>query len=267
MTTTVSSEQASPAMASELENSPPARRRAFPPFPFKWVVWSLGGIAIVGWIGMTLFFIQQFNLQRIRITSLEAAFRSGQIRQLSGTVTELEDRVNALPNQFVSRQDFATDIADVKLSLKNHTTSLDQAHQSLDELNQTLLNKTRSLQQGLDQQALRLDALAEWKTQWDKHAEPQKDTTVLPGKRRAVKKPFRSVRARAVPLTAPFILTGIEHRGGQIYAVVAPRGADSLSQMQLLAPGDFAWGWTLHSTQGNEALFSVNGTQQRLTAQ
>jgi hypothetical protein len=47
----------------------------------------------------------------------------------------------------------------VKLSLKNHTTSLDQAHQSLDELNQTLLNKTRSLQQGLDQQALRLDAL------------------------------------------------------------------------------------------------------------
>ncbi len=267
MTTTVSSAQASPATASAPENSPPARRRTFPPFPLKWVAWSLGGIAIVVWLGMTLFFIQQLYLQRIRITSLEAAFRSGQIRQISGTVAELGKRVNALSGQFVSRQDVAADIAEVKLSLKNHTTGLDQARQSLDALNLTLLNKTTSLQQGLDRQGLRLDALAEWKTQWDKHATPQKDATALPVKNRAVKKPFRSARARAVPLPAPFILTGIERRGGQVFAVVAPRGADSLSQMQLLAPGDSAWGWTLQSAQGNEALFSVNGRQQRLTAQ
>ncbi|WJV54846.1 hypothetical protein PCO85_05290 [Prodigiosinella aquatilis] len=70
-----------------------------------------------------------------------------------------------------------------------------------------------------------------------------------------------------MPLVAPFILTGIEQRGGQTFAVVAPRGATTLSQMRLLSPGDSAWGWKLRRLEGNEALFSVNGIPQRISAQ
>ncbi|CCP05911.1 hypothetical protein BN440_0860 [Erwinia amylovora MR1] len=64
------------------------------------------------------------------------------------------------------------------------------------------------------------------------------------------------------------MLTGIERRGGQTFAVVIPRGMTQISAMRLLSPGDGMQGWTLRAIEGGgTALFEVNGREQRLQVQ
>ena len=62
---------------------------------------------------------------------------------------------------------------------------------------------------------------------------------------------------------APFSLIGSEFRAGQQFAVIAPSGYRSLSQLQLVAPGDSVQGWQLLQLDGNRATFRKDG--QRLT--
>jgi hypothetical protein len=67
---------------------------------------------------------------------------------------------------------------------------------------------------------------------------------------------------------APFVLTGIERRGGQTFAVVIPRCVSQISAMRLLSPGDSMLGWTLRSTEGSgAAVFLVNGREPRIQAE
>jgi hypothetical protein len=44
-----------------------------------------------------------------------------------------------------------------------------------------------------------------------------------------------------------------------------PVDATAVSQMQLLSPGDSAAGWLLRSVNGNEAVFTFNGAERRLS--
>ncbi|HAU6510528.1 TPA: hypothetical protein JEK83_000530, partial [Salmonella enterica] len=62
---------------------------------------------------------------------------------------------------------------------------------------------------------------------------------------------------------APFVLTGVERRGAESWAAVAPRGYHSLSQIALIGEGETVSGWTLVRAGYSEATFRVNG---RLTA-
>lgn len=62
---------------------------------------------------------------------------------------------------------------------------------------------------------------------------------------------------------APFSLISSEFRAGRQFAVIAPSGYRSLSQLQLVAPGDSMQGWQLLQLDGSHATFRKGG--QRLT--
>ncbi|MDM3339788.1 hypothetical protein OGV62_20635 [Citrobacter sp. Cb043] len=62
---------------------------------------------------------------------------------------------------------------------------------------------------------------------------------------------------------APFSLIGREFRAGRQFAVIAPSGYRSLSQLQLVVPGDSVQGWQLLQLDGSHATFRKSG--QRLT--
>ncbi|HDG1697346.1 TPA: hypothetical protein PFE29_004232 [Kluyvera ascorbata] len=62
---------------------------------------------------------------------------------------------------------------------------------------------------------------------------------------------------------APFSLISSEFRAGRQFAVIAPSGYRSLSQLQLVALGDSVQGWQLLQLDGDRAIFSKSG--QRLT--
>lgn len=78
----------------------------------------------------------------------------------------------------------------------------------------------------------------------------------------------RATAKRPVPsplwaAKAPFSLISSEFRAGWQFAVIAPSGYRSLSQLQLVAPGDSVQGWQLLQLDGSHATFRKGG--QRLT--
>ncbi|EAA4080752.1 hypothetical protein DO628_02010 [Salmonella enterica subsp. salamae] len=78
----------------------------------------------------------------------------------------------------------------------------------------------------------------------------------------------RATAKRPVPsplwaAKAPFSLINSEFRAGRQFAVIAPSGYRSLSQLQLVAPGDSVQGWQLLQLDGSHATFRKDG--QRLT--
>lgn len=67
------------------------------------------------------------------------------------------------------------------------------------------------------------------------------------------------------PATAPFVLTGIERRGGIAFAAIAPQSATQLTEIALMEPGETRQGWTLQSITGQQAQFRVAGQTRMLT--
>jgi len=70
-----------------------------------------------------------------------------------------------------------------------------------------------------------------------------------------------------VARNAPFVLTGVETRGNDSWAAIAPRGYSSLSQVTLVGTGETVAGWTLVSAGYGEATFRVNGRLTVLRAE
>ncbi|QCT87969.1 hypothetical protein [Escherichia sp. E4742] len=67
------------------------------------------------------------------------------------------------------------------------------------------------------------------------------------------------------PATAPFVLTGIERRGGVAFAAIAPQSVTQLMDISLMEPGETRQGWTLTAITGQQAQFRVAGKTRILT--
>ncbi|EIQ3689641.1 hypothetical protein LU342_000363 [Salmonella enterica] len=65
---------------------------------------------------------------------------------------------------------------------------------------------------------------------------------------------------------APFSLISSEFRAGRQFAVIAPSGYHSLSQLQLVAPGDSVQGWQLLQLDSSHATFRKGGHRLTLNA-
>ncbi|EIM34144.1 hypothetical protein PGS1_21904 [Enterobacter cloacae subsp. cloacae GS1] len=65
---------------------------------------------------------------------------------------------------------------------------------------------------------------------------------------------------------APFSLINSEFRAGRQFAVIAPSGYRSLSQLQLVAPGYSVEGWQLLQLDDNRATFRKGGRRLTLNA-
>ena len=131
-----------------------------------------------------------------------------------------------------------------------------------------LQSRVGSLEHDVQQSRAELDEINRKAELTQKTPAPEKPRTstgaVPPRVGAAVKKTDRSARRTVTP-AAPFVLTGIERRGGQTFAVVIPRGVSQISAMRLLSPGDAMLGWTLRSTEGSgAAVFLVNGREHRI---
>lgn len=211
-------------------------------------------------------FVQQ---QSVRLESLDAAFRHGQLQQMPAELKELQTRVDALRSEFVPVQAFDSlrqsqgDLAStlnekLDLYIKNATEQ-----SAIPERLALLEQRIGGLQGMVDAHDKRLSSLSsEWESKWEKLA-AQKAATAQGS--RSVKKSQRVIK----PVSAPFTLTSIEHRGGQQYAVIIPHVSvgNRWSDIRMLTPGESINGWTLASIDGNQARFLVNGKPQTLTLQ
>ncbi|HFK1644812.1 TPA: hypothetical protein ACG05K_005325, partial [Escherichia coli] len=134
------------------------------------------------------------------------------------------------------------------------------------------LRTLQDAQQGLE---TRLSALTEQLTALKSQPAPAPAAPVAaPVKKNApaAKKPRPADTRRAAPSlrvarNAPFVLTGVEKRGAESWAAIAPRGYSSLSQVALVGEGETVAGWTLVSAGYGEATFRVNGRLTVLRAE
>ncbi|NRN30816.1 hypothetical protein [Photorhabdus heterorhabditis] len=210
-------------------------------------------------IALLAFVVRQQHHQLVEFQSL---MRNGSFQHLPDEVQRLHERLDKADTGFVSRQDWQMQngrfhqaliaqqgsVNDQQKPLVQSVTDLSRAHQDLTETVNVLKNTVK-------QQEMRVDALIAWKSQQEKHFGKKAGT------------PDREVLRTKKRIVAPFILSGIERRGEQVYAVIIPRDTDphsQLSQMRLLSLGESAKGWTWVRIDGQQAVFQVQGQHQTL---
>lgn len=222
-------------------------------------------------LGAVLFLWLTVRQQQIQLTTLDAAFRSGQLQTLPDRMQAIEDRQpqfvlksqadkwqQSLSEQAKTLNTFEQQLSTLSAGVKATQATAAQAIAGQDET----VTKIDTLQQALDAQSLRIDALESWKAAWVQRTSPSSTKTAPAsgGSQPTVKKP-----SKPRILKPPFTLVSIESRGGQAYAVVLPAGAGDWAQLRMLSPGDSLANWTLVNVSGNQAEFQVNGQAQRLT--
>lgn len=231
---------------------------------------ALLSIVLLGTLTASAVLLVRVSNLTIRVNTLDAAFRSGEIGQLSSNVTAMQEKLKTLEKQVSALapvQDKITSLSTEQLKLSTRVNQLSDASLSDQQSVEQLQQQLGQLRQEVQTSASAIDALKQQAVATPKAPEPEK-AKPQPSQRAvsSPKKAKRSVRHAVMP-AAPFELTGIERRGGQTFAVVIPRGVTVISSMRLLSPGDGFMGWTLRALQGNAALFSVNGSAVRLQVQ
>ena len=238
----------------------PARKR------FSWrpgrrfILGTAGGVALacILALGYTAFTLGISNLDE-RLTRLES---QGSTAASAETVAALQSDVTTLSTGL---QDTRKNLGEVQQRLSavaKQTGSDDAVRQSLRAL--------QDAQQGLE---TRLGALTEQLAALKTHPAPAAPVAAPVKKTEpAAKKPRPADTRRAAPSlrvarNAPFVLTGVETRGNDSWAAIAPRGYSSLSQVTLVGAGETVAGWTLVSAGYGEATFRVNGRLTVLRAE
>ncbi|EAN7945300.1 hypothetical protein NYP41_000548 [Salmonella enterica subsp. enterica serovar Infantis] len=228
-------------------------------------------------LGAVLFLWFIVRQQQIQLTTLDAAFRSGQLQALPERMQAIEDRLQqyvlksqaekwqqSLSEQAQSLTTFQQQLSTLAADVKETHAAAARAIAGQDETGM----KLDTFQKALDAQVLRIDTLDAWKEEWSQRvALTSTKTKTAPapgGSQPAVKKPSKFQPRVIKP---PFALVSIERRGGQAYAVILPagEGEGGWAQLRMLSPGESLSGWMLMSASGSQAEFQVNGQIQRLT--
>ncbi|HCD2883993.1 TPA: hypothetical protein NBM04_000576 [Klebsiella oxytoca] len=179
--------------------------------------------------------------------------------EAQGNTATTTETLSTLQSQISTLQAGLADNQQRVATLRKETESRTGPSQELESLQASVAR----LQQAQQEMETRLKALAEQLNALK--AVPAVATPASEKTATEVKKPL-PVKPRpttAVTRQAPFVLTGVERRGAESWAAVAPRGYHSLSQIALIGEGETVSGWTLVRAGYSEATFRVNG---RLTA-
>ncbi|ECE7751433.1 hypothetical protein EUW85_19290 [Salmonella enterica subsp. enterica serovar Ngili] len=223
--------------------------------------------------GAVIFLWLTVRQQQIQLTTLDAAFRSGQLQALTDRMQDIERRQQqyvlssqadkwqqSLSEQSQSLTAFGQQLSTLALDVETTQAAVTKVMAGQDESDV----RFDALEKSLDAQKVRIDTLESWKEAWSQRtATPIRQPNTAPasgGSPVAAKKP--SVPR---PLKPPFTLMSTERRGGQAYAVILPVGAGGWAQLRMLSPGESYSGWTLVNINGNQAEFQVNGQIKRLT--
>ncbi|WP_263064724.1 hypothetical protein [Dickeya dadantii] len=250
-------------------------RESKPLASFLMTVWRAGKVVIItASLACNAYLLNELSLQQIRMTSLEAAFRAGNLSKLSESIATIEGRLTGFSAEFLSRQD-AQVLADRLMAVEQSRNAVQQQVAENTQSIQRLTTAQASDRQSLETLQLQFNALSDWKEQWSKmtaERKAEKPTTTAEGASAAkgtVKKKSLTrgprIREQDKSLFPPFVVNGVERRGGQMFLVASPADAPtSLSQVRLLSPGDSLSGWTLTAVDDGQARFTVNGHSQSI---
>ncbi|EBP0011643.1 hypothetical protein HX37_12520 [Salmonella enterica] len=145
-----------------------------------------------------------------------------------------------------------SDYHELKVAVKN---IIDRTEALARQLNDTTSNQAEQLHP-INEQLKELAGQVQTLNASYQHLQQQTATRSCATAKSPVPSPLWAAKA-------PFSLIGSEFRAGQQFAVIAPSGYRSLSQLQLVAPGDSVQGWQLLQLDGSHATFRKGG--QRLT--
>ncbi|EBK3988940.1 hypothetical protein DK996_17940 [Salmonella enterica] len=145
-----------------------------------------------------------------------------------------------------------SDYHELEVAVKNIT---DRTEALARQLNNAASAQAEQLQP-INEQIKELEGQVQPLSTSYQHLQQQSATRSRAKAKRPVSSPLWAAKA-------PFSLIGSEFRAGRQFAVIAPSGYRSLSQLQLVAPGDSVQGWQLLQLDGSHATFRKSG--QRLT--
>ena len=210
------------------------------------VRYGFGGLVLFALGGTTFISLKSVQVLSAEVSQLKTALQG------SPDIAPLQAQLTTLQQQFEASQ-----IQLGKMADKPALAALQQKVDALDKQQSELVASVAALKTGLSSLQEQVRSL---------NQRPANVAAVVPavtsGTVMVKKKPTPKGQR---PVTAPFVLTGIERRGGIAFAAIAPQSATQLTEIALMEPGETRQGWTLQSITGQQAQFRVAGQTRTLT--
>jgi exonuclease VII large subunit len=168
------------------------------------------------------------------------------------TLTLAQQQTQRQMTQWRDQQQPDNDYREQQAAVKNITGRTETLARQLNDVISTQAEQLKSLNEKLKV----LEGQVQTLSAHYQHLQQQTATRSRAKAKRPVPSPLWAAKA-------PFSLINSEFRAGRQFAVIAPSGYHSLSQLQLVAPGDSVQGWQLLQLDGSHATFRKGG--QRLT--
>lgn len=209
------------------------------------VRYGLGGLVLFALGGTTFISLKSVQVLSAEVSQLKAALQG------SPDITPFQAQLATLQQQFEESRMQLGDMAD-----KPALAALQLKIETLDKQQDKQADSVAALKTGLSSLQKQIRVLNQ------RPANAVAVPAVTPGSV-AVKK--KSTAKAQRPVTVPFVLTGIERRGGIAFAAIAPQSATQLTEISLMEPGETRQGWTLLAITGQQAQFRVAGQTRMLT--
>ncbi|MCX9048752.1 hypothetical protein [Citrobacter portucalensis] len=209
------------------------------------VRYGFGGLVLFALGGTTFISLKQVQLLSGEVSQLKTALQG------SPDIAPLRAQLTTLQQQFEASQMQLGGMAD-----KPALAALQQKVEALDKQQNEQAASAAALKTGLSSLQEQVRALNQ------RPANAVVAPAVTPDAVAVKKKPTQKTQR---PVTAPFVLTGIERRGGIAFAAIAPQSATQLTEITLMEPGETRQGWTLLAIAGQQAQFRVAGQTRTLT--
>ncbi|WP_110188115.1 hypothetical protein [Pokkaliibacter plantistimulans] len=193
--------------------------------------------------------------QQSAVINAQAQAVEMELNELRSYTTGLEQKLTALSSTSNGLVGLASRVDELERSQGASGAMTDELHKVVagiaDRLGVTESSLT-VMSARLDAQSAQVEANAAAAVQ----ARQVASTTVKKPAPRAVSKPR--------VLVPPFMVLGVEVRGGESFLSVAPSATASLSQVVLLKVGSVYSGWRLQSMGDGRAVFQVGGRSQEV---
>lgn len=206
------------------------------------VRYGFGGLVLFALGGTTFISLKSVKVLSAEVSQLKTALQG------SPDIAPLQAQLTTLQQQFEASRMQLGGMAD-----KPTLAALQQKIEVLDKQQSEQAASVAALKTGLSSLQEQVRAL---------NQRPA-NAAVTPDAAAVKKKPTHKTQRSA---TAPFVLTGIERRGGIAFAAIAPQSATQLTEIALMEPGETRQGWTLLAITGQQAQFRAAGQTRTLTA-
>ncbi|EAB6416893.1 hypothetical protein DOX23_22560 [Salmonella enterica subsp. enterica] len=209
------------------------------------VRYGFGGLVLFALGGSTFISLKQVQLLSAEVSQLKTALQG------SPDIAPLQAQLTTLQQQFEASRMQLGGMAD-----KPALVALQQKVDALDKQQSEQAASVAVLKTGLS--SLQEQVRVSNQRPTNAAVVPAVTPDAVAVKKKPTPKAQRSV-------STPFILTGIERRGGLAFAAIAPQSATRLTEIALMEPGETRQGWTLQSISGQQAQFRVAGQTRTLT--